>query len=581
MNTNKKDKKKRIKVISGTIIAVLCICIASYVYIKGAGKSSESQTPLREYTVQRGDITAGVTGSGTISFDTDAQNFSEPVRIREYFVDKGARVKKGDKIAAADLDWLQERVDEASAELEKAANMLLQAENAKTVSALNQKKEEAGASSAIAGAQSAVDQAQQEVDSVRRQIDGVDIQINEIDAQLAALPGDDAGAENSQDLPNIPEEATYVQVNPLEDSVQTQTPPDIPEEAVLMQQAALEEAGPGSPDNEPEQPDNEPKQSDNEQERRSNEPEQTDAGSESPDNEPEQQDSEPEQQDTNPEQPDTSQESPGASDDQRNALEARRAALNAQRKELQAQLEDAQASLNAAISAKEQEAQQYYKTSGIDKQIAAASQKDLDATVSSAKIDVDMAQKKLDRLKALAQDPNLYASRDGVLLEQGYTPGQETTADIAVAQVGDPSKITAQFSIPQTDIGKITEGQDVELTLDAFGDRKFTGTVVGRTLVPIKDSSSVSYLVNVSVDPEDAELLTGMTANAQFIIKQVKNVLKLSNKAIFVEDGKQYVRMQNEDKTLRKVEIETGFSDGKTSEITGGLSENDIVVVER
>ena len=104
--------------------------------------------------------------------------------------------------------------------------------------------------------------------------------------------------------------------------------------------------------------------------------------------------------------------------------------------------------------------------------------------------------------------------------------------------------------------------------------------MIGRSLVPVKDSNPVSYPVHVSIDPEDAELLSGMTANAQFIIKQKKDVLQLSNKAISIENGKQYVQMQNEDGTLRKVEIQTGFSDGKVSEITGGLSEGDIAVVE-
>ena len=120
----------------------------------------------------------------------------------------------------------------------------------------------------------------------------------------------------------------------------------------------------------------------------------------------------------------------------------------------------------------------------------------------------------------------------------------------------------------------------MDLTLDAYGDRKFKGKVLSRSLVPVKDSSPVSYLVNVSITPEDAELLAGMTTNVQFIIKQEKDVLQLSNKAISVENGKQYVQMQNEDGTLRKVEIETGFSDGKVSEITRGLSEGDVAVVE-
>lgn len=158
--------------------------------------------------------------------------------------------------------------------------------------------------------------------------------------------------------------------------------------------------------------------------------------------------------------------------------------------------------------------------------------------------------------------------------------GSETKPDTPVAAIGDPNQKTVIVPVPQSDIGKIKEGQDAEFTLDAFGDTKFTGKVLSRSLAPIKDSNPVSYNVIIAVDANDTEMLDGMSANATMIIKQQKDVLQLSNKAIAVHDGKQFVKMKNDDGTLRDVEIQTGFSDGKVSEITGGLKDGDIVIVE-
>ena len=70
-----------------------------------------------------------------------------------------------------------------------------------------------------------------------------------------------------------------------------------------------------------------------------------------------------------------------------------------------------------------------------------------------------------------------------------------------------------------------------------------------------------------------------MTVSAQFIIKEVKDVIMLSNKAIVLKDGKQFVKLKNEDGSTTEVEIQTGFSDGKNTEITGGLNEGDTVVI--
>lgn len=463
-----KIKKPSKKVIAG-IVAAACVCVACYIGVANAEKENESEIPLREYTVKRGDITAGITGNGSLSYDAGVLNFPEPVQLKEYFVKNGTQVKAGDKLAAADPEWLGKQIEEAQAELEKAKNALDQAQNAKTVSRLNQKKANAEADAALESTQSAASGAQKTVDSLRQQIDEINGQIAQLDGQIAELEA---------------------QPTPL--------------------------PGDGQ-------------------------------------------------------QPD---------DSQIEALRKQREELATQKEALQMQLEEAQAALSGALSAQEQQEQQRSSTRGIDEQIESASQSDLDSTVKNAKIDVDLAQKKLDRLNSILSDPNLYADRDGVVLSLGYAPGQETTPDKSVVDIGDPASVFVQIPVAQTDIGNITEGQDVDLTLDAFGDRPFKGKVIGRSLVPVKDSNPVSYPVHVSIDPEDAELLSGMTANAQFIIKQKKDVLQLSNKAISIENGKQYVQMQNEDGTLRKVEIQTGFSDGKVSEITGGLSEGDIAVVE-
>ena len=81
-----------------------------------------------------------------------------------------------------------------------------------------------------------------------------------------------------------------------------------------------------------------------------------------------------------------------------------------------------------------------------------------------------------------------------------------------------------------------------------------------------------------------------MAASATIISKEKENVLILSNKAITLKDGKQYVNLRIEDKnakknesgayTLKEIEITTGFSDGRMTEVLSGLSENDVVIVK-
>ena len=64
------------------------------------------------------------------------------------------------------------------------------------------------------------------------------------------------------------------------------------------------------------------------------------------------------------------------------------------------------------------------------------------------------------------------------------------------------------------------------------------------------------------------------------ILKEKVDVLTLSNKAITLENGRQYVLVRDENGELEKREIVTGFSDGRVSEILDGLAENETVVVQ-
>ncbi|WP_066649138.1 HlyD family efflux transporter periplasmic adaptor subunit [Christensenella timonensis] len=452
-----KVKKPSKKMIVALVVVIAGIGIASYFGVSSAAGSDLPETIQREYPVTRGDITAGISGQGVLHYNATPQNFSEAVTIGEVLVKQGQSVKAGDKLAMADEEKLNDALEAAQIELEKARIALKQAKSAKTLGELNAQKEAASQESGSAETGNQLAQANSTVDSLRQKADSLAAQIGEIDAQIAALSeGDPQAAE----------------------------------------------------------------------------------------------------------------------------LNARREALSSELEAVKQELESAQQNRSSLEDAKNKQEEAQAKADAIDKKIAGENSGSLQDAIDLAKLDVEAAQKKAGQLQRIKDDPYLYASTDGVVLSLDAAVGAETKPDSPVAAIGDPNQKTVTVPISQSDIGKIEEGQNVEFTLDAFGDRQFTGKVLSRSLVPIKDSNPVSYNVVISVDPSDAEMLDGMSANATMILKQQKDVLQLSNKAIAVCDGKQYVKMRNDDGTLRDVEIQTGFSDGKVSEVTGGLSDGDVVIVE-
>ncbi|ASA20697.1 efflux RND transporter periplasmic adaptor subunit [Paenibacillus donghaensis] len=177
------------------------------------------------------------------------------------------------------------------------------------------------------------------------------------------------------------------------------------------------------------------------------------------------------------------------------------------------------------------------------------------------------------------KDPYLYAKLDGIVISVPSVEGEMTAGKPIVAQIGDPQKIAAQIKLSQSDIGEAEIGQLVQFTLGAYPTQTLQGKITHVQLAPT-NANPLEYTVYASVEADNLLLLEGMTFSAQLIQKQVKNVLCLSNKAIQLKEGKQTVLLLDEKGNLFDREIQTGFSDGRYSEILEGLSEGDIVYLE-
>jgi HlyD family secretion protein len=86
-------------------------------------------------------------------------------------------------------------------------------------------------------------------------------------------------------------------------------------------------------------------------------------------------------------------------------------------------------------------------------------------------------------------------------------------------------------NVSEADIGTVAEGQDVEFTVDAFPDGKFTGMVVQIRNSPTTVQNVVTYDTVIGVGNPDLKLRPGMTADASIIIAQHGNALKIPNAA--------------------------------------------------
>lgn len=151
------------------------------------------------------------------------------------------------------------------------------------------------------------------------------------------------------------------------------------------------------------------------------------------------------------------------------------------------------------------------------------------AAVASAAAQVATARTDLDR--SIIRSPI-----DGVVVDRQVNVGQPVASSLQAATLftiaQDLSRLQANITVDEADIGEVQEGQAVQFTVDAFPDRQFEGRVSQVRQQGVAESGVVSYTVVVEADNPGRSLLPGMTANAEIVLEQRENVLRIPNTAL-------------------------------------------------
>lgn len=124
----------------------------------------------------------------------------------------------------------------------------------------------------------------------------------------------------------------------------------------------------------------------------------------------------------------------------------------------------------------------------------------------------------------------------GVVVDRQVNVGQPVASSLQAATLfviaQDLSRLQANITVDEADIGFVQEGQAVRFTVDAFPEREFEGRVSQVRQQGVAESGVVSYTVVVEADNPGRQLLPGMTANAEIVLEQRDDVLRLPNTAM-------------------------------------------------
>jgi macrolide-specific efflux system membrane fusion protein len=199
------------------------------------------------------------------------------------------------------------------------------------------------------------------------------------------------------------------------------------------------------------------------------------------------------------------------------------------------------------------------------------------AQVEQAEADVEYARLQLSYTRIRAPIAGVVASvttQEGEAVSTGLaTPTFVTIIDL--------ERLEVDVYVDETDVGKISVGQDVGFTVDAYPEADFAATIVAIYPEAVIQDNVVNYVAAARItDFQGKVLRPEMTANALIRLGTHPAVLAVPSAAIMRDRGQKLLTVVERDRLVARP-VTTGWSDGGYTEIVSGVSEGERIVVSR
>lgn len=248
----------------------------------------------------------------------------------------------------------------------------------------------------------------------------------------------------------------------------------------------------------------------------------------------------------------------------------------------QKEIEEA-AALQALYNQKAENDYQSASLSGeLAKEIYDYSVDSLSDSVTKAQNELDEIQAKMDAFQTfVGEDNRIYAPEDGLVTGVSYEAGDKLTDTRAMLTYAKEDEYTVNIDVSEEDVAAISVGERVELSFSAYPEQAWEGVITSITTTSTSEhASTISYPVTILVKGDTTLLYGGMAADVTFVTESAEDVLYVSKKAVFEEEGHSYVYKKDANGNRVKTQVETGFSDTASIEVISGLEEGDVVYIE-
>jgi len=237
-----------------------------------------------------------------------------------------------------------------------------------------------------------------------------------------------------------------------------------------------------------------------------------------------------------------------------------------------------------------EDAQKNYEMSLNKQNVSKAQVTVLKAKIAQSQANVAHDEANLKQLEEQLSYTDIISPIDGIVLSRDVQMGDAVSSILVlgssatlVMTLGDTSEVYVKGKVDESDIGKVYLGQRARIKVESFKDKTFDVKVTKISPMGVEKDNVTTFEVRVSIQNPGGELKAEMTANAEIILDEHKNVLQIPEGAILYDkDKKASVEIPDPKgkEGKNKVAVNIGISNGAKTEVLSGLKEGDQVVLQ-
>ncbi len=188
------------------------------------------------------------------------------------------------------------------------------------------------------------------------------------------------------------------------------------------------------------------------------------------------------------------------------------------------------------------------------------------------------ARASLAAAQQLLKNSNVSSPREGMVYSLPVQQGAFVNAGDLLVQVADLHKVRVRAFIDEPELGKLQNGQEVEVTWDALAGRVWKGRLETLPTTVVQRGTRMVGEVTCVVDNSDLKLLPNTNVGVAVITARVENALTVPRESVHQDSKGQYV-YQVVNGELRRRNVQTSVANLTQIAVTGDLADGAVLAL--